>query len=60
MFFAGHLKEIFIKFFEVSAVNICIKVKKMFITNHVHNILRVFDGLANFPFTTSETKCDYK
>ena len=61
MFFAGHLKEIFIKFFEVSAVsNFCIKVKKMFITNHVHNILRVFDGLANFPFTTSETKCDYK
>ena len=21
--------------------------------NHVHNILRLFDGLANFPFTTS-------
>ena len=26
--------------------------------NHVHNILRLFDGWANFPFTTSETKRD--
>ena len=29
------------------------------IYNHVHNILRPFDGWANFPFTTSETKRDY-
>ena len=29
------------------------------IFNHVHNISRLFDGWANFPFTTSETKCDY-
>ena len=27
--------------------------------NHAHNILKLFDGLANFPLTTSETKCDY-
>ena len=29
------------------------------IYNHVHNILGLFDGWANFPFTTSETKHDY-
>ena len=27
--------------------------------NHRHNILRLFDVLPNFPFTTSETKRDY-
>ena len=27
--------------------------------NHGHNILRIFDVLPNFPFTTSETKPDY-
>ena len=27
--------------------------------NHFHNIFRLFDVLPNFPFTTSETKCDY-
>ena len=27
--------------------------------NHGHNILRLFDVLPNFPFTTSETKRDY-
>ena len=26
---------------------------------HFHNILRLFDGLPNFPFTTSETMRDY-
>ena len=26
--------------------------------HHVHNILRVFYGLANSPFTTSERKCN--
>ena len=29
------------------------------IHNHVPNILRPFDGWANLPFTTSETKRDY-
>ena len=24
-----------------------------------HNIFRIFDVLPNFPFTTSETNCDY-
>ena len=27
--------------------------------SHFHNILRLFDVLTNFPFTTSETICDY-
>ena len=27
--------------------------------NHFHNILRLFDVLPNFPFTTSETMWDY-
>ena len=27
--------------------------------NHFHNILRLFDILASFPCTTSETMCDY-
>ena len=29
------------------------------IYNHGHNILRLFDTLSNFLFTTSETKRDY-
>ena len=33
--------------------------KKYSIHNHFHNILRVFDILPNFPFTTSETMGDY-
>ena len=27
--------------------------------NHVHNILRLFDGWANYCFNKSETKRDY-
>ena len=27
--------------------------------NHFHNILRLFNVLIIFPFTTSETMCDY-
>ena len=27
--------------------------------NHFHNILRLFNVLPNFPFTTSETMDDY-
>ena len=27
--------------------------------NHAHNIFRLFDGRANFPFTTNVTKHDY-
>ena len=27
--------------------------------NHFHNILRLFDVLPNFPFTTSKTMGDY-
>ena len=36
-----------------------IKSKKNIADNHVHNILRLFDVLPNFIFTTSETKHDY-
>ena len=34
------------------------KNKKTFADNHGHNILRVFDTLPNFLFTTSEAKRD--
>ena len=30
-----------------------------FLLQSVHNILRIFDVLLNFPFTTSETVGDY-
>ena len=33
--------------------------RRCFIYNHFHNILRLFDVLTNFPFTTSETMRDY-
>ena len=26
--------------------------------NHFYNTLRIFDGWANFPFTTSQGNCD--
>ena len=35
------------------------KAKENFADNQVQNILRIFDGWANFPFTTTETKRDY-
>ena len=28
--------------------------------NHGHNIMKIFDVLPNFPFSTSETKPDYQ
>ena len=31
----------------------------LLLKNHFHNILRRFDVLSNFPFTTSETMRDY-
>ena len=40
----------------INVVNKDIKSKRKS-NNHVHNTLRLFDGLANFPFTTSDTKC---
>ena len=40
-------------------VNQDIKRKNNFLENHGHNILRLFNVLPNFPFTTSEKKCDY-
>ena len=35
------------------------KEKKNFEDNHFHKILRFFDILPNFPFTTKEKKPDY-
>ena len=35
------------------------KDMKIIADNYGHNILRIFDVLPNFPFTTSETKRDY-
>ena len=35
------------------------KYLRIYNYNHIGNILRLFDGLANFSFTTSETKGDY-
>ena len=34
-------------------------VEENFTDIHFHNILRLFDVLANFPYTTSETMPDY-
>ena len=41
------------------AVNKDIKAKENFGENQLHNILRLFDVLATFHFTTSETIRDY-
>ena len=41
------------------AVNKDIKSKRKFVDNYFHNILRLFDILLNFRFTTSETMGDY-
>ena len=43
----------------IGAVNKDIKRKENFADNRFHNILRLFDVLSNFPFTTSETMGDY-
>ena len=32
---------------------------RSFVYNHFQNILRIFDVLTNFPFTTTETIRDY-
>ena len=36
-----------------------LKAKENFADNHFRNILRLFDVLPNFAFTTSETMGDY-
>ena len=35
------------------------RARFIFDFNHFHDILRLFDVLPNFPFTTSETMRDY-
>ena len=35
------------------------KAKENVADNQFHSILRLFDVLVNFPFTTSETMCGY-
>ena len=46
-------------FLTIKTVNKDIKSEINFANSHVNNILRRFDSLANFSFTTSETKDDY-
>ena len=37
------------------------KIKRLDVSyHHFHNILRLFDVLPNFPFTTSETMRDFE
>ena len=45
-------------FFKIGAFNKDIKGKRNFSDNLCHNILRPFDVLPNFPFTTCETNRD--
>ena len=42
-----------------SNLNILKDMNIQLIWNHGNNILKLFDIWQNFPFTTSETKCDY-
>ena len=35
------------------------KAKEDFANNQVHNVLRIFDVLPDFPFTASETMRNY-
>ena len=51
----GQIKDFYITVF------LSIKTKYYFSADcsHCHNILRLFDVLPNFPFTTSETMRDY-
>ena len=67
MNFVSHL--LFISVFEVDITfwvrltNSFLKNKfgsRIIFCNHGHNILRLFDGSANFPLTTSETKHGYQ
>ena len=59
--FFRNIKEILAEVWLFLAIKIVKKIKSKwnFSDNHVHNILRLFDGWENFPATTSETKLDY-
>ena len=53
-------KYIFIFFVIIGFLIVKENIKKATgIYNHFYNIMRLFDDLPNFPFTTSETMCDY-
>ena len=45
--------------FLITTVPISIECEKQETYNHFHNILRLFNVLRNFPFTTSETMRNY-
>ena len=51
-----HFIHICGKYLQVSRMN---TERFIFIHNQLHNILRLFDVLPNFPFTTSEMIRDY-
>ena len=46
-------------FLKIGDFNKDINAKENFSDNLGHNNLRLFDVSPNFPFTTSETNCDY-
>ena len=48
----------FEKHFKQNSCSFC-SICSLFIYNQFHNILRLFDVLPNFSFTTSETMCGY-
>ena len=41
------------------SIDLDLEIYHMGTNNHFHNIVRIFDVLPNFPFTTSETMRDY-
>ena len=41
------------------SIDLDLEIYHMNTNNHFHNIVRIFDVLPNFPFTTSETMRDY-
>ena len=43
----------------IAKENILFDSKPSYDYNQFHNILRLFDVLPNFLFTTSKTMCDY-
>ena len=48
------------QYFKNIQQNICLNNFRMYLNcNHFHNILRLFNVLPNFPFTTSETMRDH-
>ena len=54
-----HREEVKIAYFLYRNVVVKLRNNQDLNHNQLHNILRLFDVLPNFPFTTSETMRDY-